>query len=612
MTSAAGKALPSLDKGPLSLRELRDGDRLALLDLLDTIRGRKALVLEADFAAPLSLLVEASTLREHGVELFGVLGDGSALASQLEDREIRQVVYLLHTRLESVHAAVAHVAQCRRLCSSPLEFAWLVIPRVVSLAPRMLERAGLLADVTLLPTPLSWIPLDEDLISLELPDVFREWTADGDPSSLHELASALSSLQQRFGAVARIKAKGTAAVEVAGLLGRMRREQGSEGPAVGQSGIDGMILMDRSVDIVSPACTQLTYEGLLEETMGIRCGQVVLESEGGRKVHGLNSSDAVFVETRDKFYMDARRWINETLRTIQQFRDQGIHSADISALRGFVSELRDKFVRIPLHTSLIEQLAASLASPGFAARQKVEAGLLDGGDELPAILDLMYTGEGAAAVLRLLCLYCAVHGGIPRKAYDGLRRDFLNTYGHEHLLTLAALQRAGLVDRRESRRSAFPLVREAFGLLAQEEGAGADATPDIHFTYAGYAPLSVRVVQAALSGSGWGGVEAALGALPGPTAELAQGVGPEGQPTTRTDRGPLLGGGGAAPAGVDLGTGARRPLVLVVYVGGVTAAEVAALRWLAAQRRVPCDFLVATTGVVSGRSLVQEFMPPGG
>lgn len=33
------------------------------------VRGRKALVLESNFAAPLSLLVEASTLREHGVEL---------------------------------------------------------------------------------------------------------------------------------------------------------------------------------------------------------------------------------------------------------------------------------------------------------------------------------------------------------------------------------------------------------------------------------------------------------------------------------------------------------------------------------------------------------------
>lgn len=45
---------------------------------------------------------------------FGVLDDGSALATQLEDRQIRQVVYLLHTRLESVHAAVAHVARCQR------------------------------------------------------------------------------------------------------------------------------------------------------------------------------------------------------------------------------------------------------------------------------------------------------------------------------------------------------------------------------------------------------------------------------------------------------------------------------------------------------------------
>lgn len=33
-----------------------------------------------------------------------------------------------------------------------------------------------------------------------------------------------------------------------------------------------------------------------------------------RKVYGLNSADAVFKETRDKFYIAARRWLNETLR----------------------------------------------------------------------------------------------------------------------------------------------------------------------------------------------------------------------------------------------------------------------------------------------------------
>lgn len=55
----------------------------------------------------------------------------------------------------------------------------------------------------------------------------------------------------------------------------------------------------------------------------------------------------------------------------------------------------------------------------------------------------MYEGEPPARVLRLLTLYCCVHGGVPRKAWDGLRRDFLNTYGHENLITLGALGRAG-------------------------------------------------------------------------------------------------------------------------------------------------------------------------
>lgn len=39
-----------------------------LLAELDAVPGRKALVLEKDFALPLSLVAEAATLREHGVE----------------------------------------------------------------------------------------------------------------------------------------------------------------------------------------------------------------------------------------------------------------------------------------------------------------------------------------------------------------------------------------------------------------------------------------------------------------------------------------------------------------------------------------------------------------
>ena len=36
-----------------------------------------------------------------------------------------------------------------------------------------------------------------------------------------------------------------------------------------------------------------------------------------------------------------------------------------------VAELKEKFVRLPLHSGLVEQLAAAIQAPGFVARQQV-------------------------------------------------------------------------------------------------------------------------------------------------------------------------------------------------------------------------------------------------
>ena len=43
-----------------------------------------------------------------------------------------------------------------------------------------------------------------------------------------------------------------------------------------------------------------------------------------------------------------------------------------------------------------------------------------------------------------------VQGGIPKRHCDGLRREVLHTYGHEHVLTLASLQTAGASDAQQS------------------------------------------------------------------------------------------------------------------------------------------------------------------
>jgi hypothetical protein len=55
----------------------------------------------------------------------------------------------------------------------------------------------------------------------------------------------------------------------------------------------------------------------------------------------------------------------------------------------------------------------------------------------------MWRGADPVLVLRLLCLLSWTGGGLPRKHGDSLRSEFLAAYGHQHLLTLNNLERAG-------------------------------------------------------------------------------------------------------------------------------------------------------------------------
>lgn len=58
---------------------------------------------------------------------------------------------------------------------------------------------------------------------------------------------------------------------------RLRKEapESPKQPAAGRH-IDTLILLDRAVDLVTPCCTQLTYEGLIDEVFSIVNGAVQL------------------------------------------------------------------------------------------------------------------------------------------------------------------------------------------------------------------------------------------------------------------------------------------------------------------------------------------------
>ena len=254
---------PSLSNAPPELRRLRDDTRKELVDCLDSVRGPKALVLDPKLIGPLGLIAEVALLREHHVEKIHNL-----LPSRM-DTPCPNVVYMCRPRVEYMKYIADHI-HCHAKEGGRKHFFIFFVPRKSMIAERILEEEGVYGDLTVGSFNLDLIPFDDDLLSLELDGSFRECFLDGDPTSLFHVARSLMKLQDYFGMFPKILGIGDSSKLVKDMLIRMRNERGpSESSIIPE--IESLILIDRQVDMVTPMVTQQTFEGLIDEILGVNC-----------------------------------------------------------------------------------------------------------------------------------------------------------------------------------------------------------------------------------------------------------------------------------------------------------------------------------------------------
>jgi hypothetical protein len=140
----------------------------------------------------------------------------------------------------------------------------------------------------------------------------------------------------------------------------------------------------------------------------------------------------------------------------------------------------------------------------------------------------------------------------------------------------------------------WQLIKKGLKLVPEETS---DVNPtDISYVFSGYAPLSIRLVQCALKND-WRQSEL-LRLLPGPTFERFDKN--QAVKAPRWDNSPAPDSG---PAG-----DSSRLVALVIFIGGVTFAEISALRFLSAQEGMKYDFIVATTKLINGQNLLKTFI----
>lgn len=540
------------------------------------------------------------------------------------------------------------------------------MPRRTLISNTVLEEHGVLGEANIVEFALNFIPLEPDLLSLELEDAFSSLSLRKDPTSIFASAKALMLLQKQYGLFPRILGKGDNAKRLADLLQRMRNEEDVNAAAdpththltsfglTPSSLIENLIIVDRDVDFPTVLSHQLTYEGLLDEAFGITNNNTEVDSSilGGappaapqqqnastttptaatkRKVV-LDSSDKLYPDLRDANFATVGPALNRIARRLAS-DSESMHNKDqtVAALKNIVQKLpsyQAESTSLKIHTSLAEEILKLTRSEAFGRMLEVQQNLLAGTDPSSLhenIEELIARDTPLPTVLRLLCLESCLSNGIRQRDLDTFKRHILQAYGYQHALTLSSLEKMSLLTPRESHRGYLNPISATAGQSATDWTSIRKSlqlwTDDVHesdpndiaYVFSGYAPLSVRLVQCILqksylqqlvnpkapagsvpsSGSpaGWKGFEDPLSRIKGATVDVSQ----KGSDADASHARKTLRGSREGPR-----------ISIVFFLGGVTYAEVAALRFVSEQLEKSSGrkIIIATTGLLNGKKAV--------
>ncbi|KAJ8872984.1 hypothetical protein PR048_026600 [Dryococelus australis] len=483
----------------------------------------------------------------------------------------------------------------------------IVVPCSLVSIEQLLEEEGIYGEVTVHTFAWEMHHIETNLLSLELPCMFRMLFADGDYSFLPVVAHSLWSLQMLFGKFPLFLAYGRFAVQVQKMQELLLEE--SSGVEKCASEIGCVVLVDRDIDYASILLTPVTYSALLDEVFGITGGTIELDERvlGANKTltYKLSKNDEVYDNIKNKHFSDVYSFLSAKTKELQVEFEHSSKMA-LNEMKQYVSTQLQKVTAskraLAYHIGACEVVIGEMGQ-SFETRHTVEQNMLDGRNRRE---NINYVEEhlaiaGKLASLRLMCLASLTQDGLTQDEALSFKSQFLHAYGYEHLATFNNLEKIGLFTQQGStlslaglgsdaagkladrvaqvvslpKRSAFQAVAHKLKLFPNVNDKYDLRNPkDMAYVFSGsYIPAVCQLVQMLIKQEL--SADEILKLIPGPssrTGSVSNGVVPQ--------------------------------TFLVYYIGGVTYAEVAAFHLLEKQTGV--KILVAGTSLTNGNKLIES------
>ncbi|XP_050834697.1 vacuolar protein sorting-associated protein 33B isoform X2 [Serinus canaria] len=587
-----------------------------LVYLLEQLPGKKDLFIEADLMSPLDRIANVSILKHDVDKLYKVETRPGPGASD-------QFCFLVRPRVRTMRF-IADIVNADKMSGRSRKYKIIFSPQKFYACEMVLEEEGVFGDVTCDEWSFYLLPLDEDIISMELPEFFRDYFLEGDHRWINPVARALQLLNSLYGPFGKSYGIGRCAKMSYELWRDLEEESDTEGqgrkPEIGH-----VFLMDRDTDYVTALCSQVVYEGLVDDTFRIKCGSVdfgpdVTSSDKSIKVL-LNSQDKVFSQIRNEHFSSVFGFLSQKSRNLQAQYDRR-RGMDIKQMKDFVSQelkgLKQEHRLLSLHIGACESIMKKKTKQDFQETIKAEHSLLEGFDirESTSFIEEHIDRQvSPVESLRLMCLLSITENGLVPKDYRSLKTQYLQSYGPEHLLTFHNLKRIGLLTEQAAgetltaveskvsklvtdraagkitdafnslaRKSNFRAISKKLGLIPRLDGEYDLKMPrDMAYVFGGaYVPLSCKIIEQVLERRGWQGLEEVVRLLNGNEFCVSDSA-VEDNPAWECQR-----------------------VILAVFLGGCTFSEIAALRFLGKERG--CKFIFLTTAITNSARMMEAMI----
>ena len=561
---------------PIDLSIFKDQIRQTLLSILDTLPPvEKTLILEKSCISKLNYLTSLEPLKERKVKKELIVLKSTSFVS-----DCPIIIYIITPQLENVKIIEKHIESNTKDFGSKdsneiqdketfNKYHIIFIPKISGECYSYINDSKYKSYFNMHILNIDIFQLDYDLLSLENKNSFRDIYIDRNLNSLSSLSRAIVKYETVFGRIKYKYSKGFYSKKLTEILNR--EEEALNNNLNNENETLACFIFDRNIDMITPLCTNYVYEGILDDYIGIDFNSISVNTKILEKESKVDNTKKIDLSEKDKFYSSVKDF---NFKKIQKFFPERLTELNKENLD---KEKKAEKNSLTNHISISDYVLRNQKYPIFKFYQNFEKSLLKG--ELPNKLhdfieDELSKKANEYNLLKIICLESIIHSGIKYKVYEQIKKDFLNIYGYQEIFLWHNLEKMEILKQQDN-NNFYSDANKKLQLIF--DNVDINDPNDISYTYNGYAPMFIRLVEKALSTGGWNAIKDLLRKIPGDT----------NFPSDETD---------IFTASVD------KQFILLVFIGGITYGELAAIRLLNKKNRNK-KFIVITTGMINTKKI---------